>query len=195
MWGAMELYEAGQEQERQYIKDMRPTPIEAGFTFEYFSGLIDSLLSGEKRSVKGLLTQEQLIPGLGNAIAGSAIATGDIAKHLDIGINGVPGTAIETNVGPAHRERCLNALALLDVREPDEVSRGRIEGAVNVPLHSLRDRLAELPQGRPIIVYCAAGLRAYLACRILSQSGFAEVFNLSGGYQTYAVATAEQSSP
>ncbi len=80
---------------------------------------------------------------------------------------------------------------LLDVREPDEVSRGRIEGAVNVPLHSLRDRLAELPKGRPIIVYCAAGLRAYLACRILSQSGFAEVYNLSGGYQTYAVASAE----
>lgn len=69
MWGAMELYEAGQEQERQYIKGMRPTPVEPGFTFEYFSGLIDSLLSGEKRSVKGLLTQDQLIPGLGNAIA------------------------------------------------------------------------------------------------------------------------------
>ncbi len=33
--------------------------------------------------------------GLGNAIAGSAIATGDIAKHLDIGINGVPGTAMQ----------------------------------------------------------------------------------------------------
>ncbi len=66
MWGAMELYEAGRE--RQYVKDMRPTPVEPAFTFEYFSALIDSLLLGEKRSVKGLLTQEQLIPGLGNAI-------------------------------------------------------------------------------------------------------------------------------
>lgn len=69
MWGAMELYEAGQEQERQYVKGMRPTPIELEFTFDYFSALIDSLLAGEKRSVKGLLTQDQLIPGLGNAIA------------------------------------------------------------------------------------------------------------------------------
>jgi len=33
--------------------------------------------------------------GVGKAIAGSAIATGDIAKHLDIGINGVPGTAMQ----------------------------------------------------------------------------------------------------
>ena len=68
MWGAMELYENGQELERQYIKGMRPTPTDAGFTFDYLAGLIDSL-AGEKRSVKGLLTQDQLIPGLGNAIA------------------------------------------------------------------------------------------------------------------------------
>jgi formamidopyrimidine-DNA glycosylase len=69
MWGAMELYEAGQELERQYVKDMRPTPVEPEFTFDYFVALIDSLLAGPKRSAKALLTQEQLIPGLGNAIA------------------------------------------------------------------------------------------------------------------------------
>ncbi len=69
MWGAMELYPRGQEQERQYIKDMRLTPLEPEFTFDYFNKLIDDLLTGEKRSVKGLLTQDQLIPGLGNAIA------------------------------------------------------------------------------------------------------------------------------
>jgi formamidopyrimidine-DNA glycosylase len=69
MWGAMELYEAGQELERKYIKDMRTTPLDPGFTFDYFSSLIDELLHGEKRSVKSLLTQDQLIPGLGNASA------------------------------------------------------------------------------------------------------------------------------
>jgi formamidopyrimidine-DNA glycosylase len=69
MWGAYELYEAGKEQDRQYIKDMRPTPIDPEFTVNYFSDLIDELIPGEKRSVKGLLTQDQLIPGLGNAIA------------------------------------------------------------------------------------------------------------------------------
>ncbi len=67
MWGAMELFEASKEQERQYIKGMRPTPVDKAFTFAYFSGLIDELLKGEKRSAKGLLTQDQLIPGLGNA--------------------------------------------------------------------------------------------------------------------------------
>lgn len=69
MWGAMELYEQGAEQNREYIKGMRPTPLEPEFTFDYFSSLIDTLIAEKKRSVKGLLTQEQSIPGLGNAIA------------------------------------------------------------------------------------------------------------------------------
>lgn len=69
MWGAMELYENGLEQERKYIKGMRPTPLDTTFTFDYFTGLIDEILQGGKRSAKGLLTQDQIIPGLGNSIA------------------------------------------------------------------------------------------------------------------------------
>ena len=69
MWGAMELFEKGKEQERKYIKGMRPTPVDKEFTYRYFSGLVDELLAGEKRSVKGLLTQDQLIAGLGNSVA------------------------------------------------------------------------------------------------------------------------------
>jgi len=69
MWGAMELWERGQERQRDYIKDMRLPPNSPDFTWEYFNALIDALLAGEKRSLKGLLTQDQLLPGLGNAIA------------------------------------------------------------------------------------------------------------------------------
>jgi formamidopyrimidine-DNA glycosylase len=68
MWGAMELYSRGKEKEREYIRDMRATPTDAEFTFEYFSTLIAEVVQGPKRSVKSLLTQDQLIPGLGNAI-------------------------------------------------------------------------------------------------------------------------------
>ncbi len=75
MWGAYELYESGRELERPYIKGMRPTPVDAEFSREYFLGLIADLLKGEKRSVKSLLTQDQLIPGLGNAIAQDILFT------------------------------------------------------------------------------------------------------------------------
>ena len=75
MWGAMELFERGEEQNRQYVKDMRPTPSEPAFTLEYFCGLLDDLIHENKRSVKSLLTQDQLIPGLGNAIAQDILFT------------------------------------------------------------------------------------------------------------------------
>lgn len=69
MWGAMELYRKGEELKRQYIADMRTTPLDKEFTYKYFKSLIDEARSEKKRSVKSLLTQDQLIPGLGNSIA------------------------------------------------------------------------------------------------------------------------------
>jgi peroxiredoxin family protein/TusA-related sulfurtransferase/rhodanese-related sulfurtransferase len=77
---------------------------------------------------------------------------------------------------------------LLDVRTPGEVEAGTIPGARNIPLDALRGRLAELPAGKELLVFCQVGLRGYLACRILSQHGLA-CRNLSGGYKTYKAAT------
>lgn len=74
---------------------------------------------------------------------------------------------------------------VLDVRNPGELAGGAIEGALNIPLPQLRDRLDELPADRRIVVYCQAGQRAYYAYRILVQQGF-EAVNLSGGYKTYS---------
>jgi len=74
---------------------------------------------------------------------------------------------------------------LVDVRDPAEYARDHIDGAVNIPLDQLRDRLNELPRDREIWVNCAAGQRSYYALRILNQRGF-RARNLSGGYQTYA---------
>jgi formamidopyrimidine-DNA glycosylase len=85
MWGAMELYEKGKERNRQYIKDMRTTPLEPGFTFAYFTALIDAVARVEKTSAKGLLTQNQLIPGLGNAIAQDILFRARLSPKHPIG--------------------------------------------------------------------------------------------------------------
>ena len=69
MWGGVDLCDRGHELEGKYVQDMRVTPVDPEFTWEYFETLADAGAGGGKRSVKGLLTQEQLIPGLGNAIA------------------------------------------------------------------------------------------------------------------------------
>ena len=71
---------------------------------------------------------------------------------------------------------------LLDVRRKDEFDAGKIEQAINVPVDELRSRLDEIPKDKNIFIYCEAGLRGYLAQRILVQSGFKNVSNLSGGY-------------
>ncbi len=75
---------------------------------------------------------------------------------------------------------------ILDVREPIERELGYIEGSVNIPVDELRDRLGELDKDKLIIPYCAIGLRAYIATRILMQNGFKNVKNFSGGYTTYS---------
>ncbi len=74
---------------------------------------------------------------------------------------------------------------LLDVREPRETQRGTMPGAVCIPLGQLRARHEELDKSRPVIVYCAVGVRAHTATRILRGHGF-DAINLSGGYTTYS---------
>lgn len=61
---------------------------------------------------------------------------------------------------------------LLDVRTPDEFGLGHIHGAQNIPLATLTGRLKELPKDRPIVVYCASGMRSAHARSVLKASGF-----------------------
>ena len=84
---------------------------------------------------------------------------------------------------------------LIDVRTPKEYSLGTIEGAKNIPVDELRNRLSEIPKDREIIIFCQIGLRGYIACRILRQKGYKKVKNLSGGYKTYFPAVQKQDNP
>jgi formamidopyrimidine-DNA glycosylase len=69
MWGGVGLFEEGHEREYTYVKDMLTQPSTPEFTLEYFESLAREARAGGKRSVKGLLTQEGFVPGVGNAIA------------------------------------------------------------------------------------------------------------------------------
>ncbi len=83
---------------------------------------------------------------------------------------------------------------ILDVRKVDECEDGMIEGAINIPLDELRDRLHELDKNKMILIYCQVGLRGYLAYRLLKLNGFDRIRNLSGGYKTYYPTTCKQSN-
>jgi len=85
----------------------------------------------------------------------------------------------------AHWKDTFESKALiLDVREPGEFKMGHAEGAINIPLNSLRVRMNELPRDREILVYCAVGQRSYYASRALRLHGF-NARNISGGMKSY----------
>ena len=73
----------------------------------------------------------------------------------------------------------------LDVRSQEEFMRGSIPEAVNIPVDEIRSRMNELPRDRHIVIICQVGIRSYIAFRILKQSGFEQIYSLSGGYVTY----------
>ncbi|WP_028973717.1 FAD-dependent oxidoreductase [Spirochaeta cellobiosiphila] len=83
---------------------------------------------------------------------------------------------------------------LVDVRLPDEFHLGSINGAINIPLQQVRDRISEFPVDKKIILFCGVGLRAYMAERILIGHNFTNVYNLDGGMKTYEHAVSKQSN-
>jgi NADPH-dependent 2,4-dienoyl-CoA reductase/sulfur reductase-like enzyme/rhodanese-related sulfurtransferase len=74
---------------------------------------------------------------------------------------------------------------LIDLRNPPELLReGAIPGALHIPLPELRGRLPELDREKRYVPFCAAGLRGYIAHRMLVQHGFRSR-NLAGGFSTF----------
>lgn len=86
------------------------------------------------------------------------------------------------------------SVTLLDVRTATEVSFGKIDGFINIPLDSLRERIGEIPKNKPVYVHCHSGLRSYIACRILAGQGY-DCYNLAGGWRLYESVINEKTVP
>jgi NADPH-dependent 2,4-dienoyl-CoA reductase/sulfur reductase-like enzyme/rhodanese-related sulfurtransferase len=80
---------------------------------------------------------------------------------------------------------CADDVVLIDVRNPTEIGvLGTIEEALNIPVNNLRDNLEHIPKDKTLVVFCAVGLRGYVAYCMLKHLGY-KVRNLTGGYTTY----------
>jgi len=86
------------------------------------------------------------------------------------------------------KERLANGekLNIIDVREPYEYAEQNI-GALNIPLNTLPQKLAELDglEDEEVIVHCRSGARSASAKAFLEQQGFSNVRNLAGGMLAY----------
>jgi hydroxyacylglutathione hydrolase len=72
--------------------------------------------------------------------------------------------------------------AVLDVRAPDEYAEGHVPNSENIPLYHLRERLGEVPEDRPVMVYCGSGTRSAIAASILSAQGDRRVVEMYSGF-------------
>jgi rhodanese-related sulfurtransferase len=75
---------------------------------------------------------------------------------------------------------------LLDVREPWEVEKARIAGAVHVPMRDVPARLGELDQDREVVAFCHHGGRSLQVAAFLEKQGFGRVHNLTGGVDAWS---------
>lgn len=78
----------------------------------------------------------------------------------------------------------LPGAVLLDVREPAEWESGHAPGAVHIPYGRLAEGMADLPRDRPILTYCASGVRSSLAASLLRAGGY-DAHNIRGGFAAW----------
>ena len=76
---------------------------------------------------------------------------------------------------------------LLDVRDAKEFAAGHLPSAVHIPLSELAGRATELTKlkSRPVIAYCERGQRSRAAGSALAKLGFADIYQLTGGFRAW----------
>ncbi len=78
-----------------------------------------------------------------------------------------------------------NGPFILDVRSEKEWQAGHIAHSHNIPLTHLRERLADVPADRSVVVHCEGGYRSAIACSLLKASGRTNVSDLVGGIKAW----------
>jgi rhodanese-related sulfurtransferase len=74
--------------------------------------------------------------------------------------------------GVDHRALVRDGATLVDVRTDDEFRAGHMQGAKNIPVHEIEQRLNEIPKDRKVVVYCRSGGRSASAAAVLQRKGY-----------------------
>lgn len=95
--------------------------------------------------------------------------------------NLLSGSFKQVNVDKV-RQLVEDGAYIIDVRERMEYENGHINGAINIPLSELRDRVNEIPKDKTVYLHCRTGQRSYNAALALQNLGFDNVVNITGSY-------------
>jgi hydroxyacylglutathione hydrolase len=126
----------------------------------------------------------------------------NVAGYLDGGMQALDGrsdlverTERITAQNLAEQLESAKPPLVLDVRTPDEVELGHIDGSLAIPLNRLEERLAEIPRDRPVVVTCASGYRSSMAVSILEAHGLEGLSDLVGGMDAWEASRLEVAAP
>ncbi len=139
---------------------------------------MQTVLSQARRYLSLAIVITGLIVGIGACSSGTpapAVSAGAAVAAAPEKVN--------TKISPADYQSKFGAGSehlLLDVRTPEEFASGHIPGAVNISVDSLSQRLSEVPQDKPVVVYCRSGNRSNQAAQILDQAGYTQIYDLGG---------------
>ena len=77
---------------------------------------------------------------------------------------------------------------LIDCREEDEFNICKLEWAELIPLGRIANEASArlIDKDKPVVVYCHFGLRSQYVCNLLTDMGYENVFNLTGGIDAWA---------
>lgn len=75
----------------------------------------------------------------------------------------------------------LKEYFIIDVRSKKEYQEGHLDGAINIPLFSIKKNIEKINKNKKILVYCQSGVRSKRALKALQELGFENVYNLKGG--------------
>ncbi len=91
----------------------------------------------------------------------------------------------------------LPAAVVLDVRTPEEFSKGHIPHATNIDWQNklFKDKIAALDKEKPLLVYCLSGIRSGSAAAFLEKQGFKNIWTLGGGLIQWRAAGLEETVP
>lgn len=79
-----------------------------------------------------------------------------------------------------------SGLALLDVRQSEELELACVQGALHIPMAEIPARFKELNPAAPIAVLCHHGGRSAQVAMFLERNGFTDVINVAGGIDAWS---------
>jgi hydroxyacylglutathione hydrolase len=103
-------------------------------------------------------------------------------------------TVPQLDTSKLHELAGKNYIQIVDVRSPEEWSRGHLPGAIHIPLAMLPDRVGDLDGSVPVVLHCQGGGRSSIATSFLQSRGATNVSNLAGGFDAWVASGFEVES-